>query len=196
MTLKQQILQQAYKLLMLKGKLFPSNKDVKENMLNVLPNTSFYNLETLTNSGEKINLSAYKGKKVLLVNTASNCGYTAQYNELENLYTQYKNKLIILAFPANDFRNQESGSDEHIAQFCRHNFEISFPIMKKSSVTKGESQNPVYTWLSSVDSNGWCSQQPSWNFCKYIINEQGSLTHYFSQNISPLSDTFIKALSF
>ena len=196
MTLKQQILQQAYKLLMLKGKLFPSNKDVKENMLNVLPNTSFYNLETLTNSGEKINLSAYKGKKVLLVNTASNCGYTAQYNELENLYTQYKNKLIILAFPANDFRNQESGSDEHIAQFCRHNFGISFPIMKKSSVTKGESQNPVYTWLSSVDSNGWCSQQPSWNFCKYIINEQGSLTHYFSQNISPLSDTFIKALSF
>ena len=194
MTLKQQILQQAYKVLMLKGKLFPSNKDVQKNTLNVLPNTSFYNLETLTNTGEKINLSAYKGKKIILVNTASNCGYTAQYDELENLYTQYKNKLVILAFPANDFRNQESGSDESIAQFCRHNFGISFPIMQKSSVVKGANQNQVYTWLSSAVSNGWCSQQPSWNFCKYIINEQGSLTHYFSQNISPLSKKFIQAL--
>jgi glutathione peroxidase len=196
MTLKQQILQQAYKLLMLKGRLFPSSKDSQKNALDVLPNTSFFNLETFTNTGEKINLSAYKGKKIILVNTASNCGYTAQYDELENLYTQYKNKLVILAFPANDFRNQESGSDERIAQFCRNNFGISFPIMQKSSVVKGANQNPVYTWLTSVASNGWCSQQPSWNFCKYIINEQGSLTHYCTQNISPLSNTFIKALAF
>ncbi len=195
MALKQQVLQLSYKLLMLKGRLFPSTKDEQKNTLEVLSNTSFYNLETLTNSGEKINLNAYKGKKLILVNTASNCGYTAQYDELENLYTQNKNKLIILAFPANDFMNQESGTDERIAQFCRHNYGISFPIMQKSSVVKGDSQNPVYTWLSSVADNGWCSQQPSWNFCKYIINEQGSLTHYFSQNISPISNTFIKALS-
>ena len=195
MTLKQQVLKLAYKLLMLKGRLFISTKDEKKNTLEVLPNASFYKLETLTNSGKKINLSAYKGKKIILVNTASNCGYTAQYNELENLYTQYKNKLIILAFPANDFMNQESGSDKNIAEFCHHNFGISFPIMQKSSVVKGGSQNPVYTWLSSVAGNGWCSQQPSWNFCKYIINEEGSLTHYFSQNISPLSNRFIKALA-
>ncbi|MBC7651845.1 MAG: glutathione peroxidase [Deinococcales bacterium] len=196
MTLQQKILQQAYKVLMLKGRLFPSKKDVQKNVLQVLPNTSFYNLETLTISGEKINLSAYKGKKIIVVNTASNCGFTAQYDELENLYTQYKNKLIILAFPANDFMNQESGSNESIAQFCRHNFGISFPIMQKSSVIKGAKQNPVYNWLSAVAGNGWCSQEPGWNFCKYIINEQGSLTHYFSQNISPLSKTFIQALSF
>ena len=195
MTLKQQILQLAYKLLMLKGRLFPSTKDEQKNTLEVLPNMSFYNLEILTNSGKKINLNVYKGKKLILVNTASNCGYTAQYDELESLHTQYKNKLIILAFPANDFMNQESGSDENIAEFCHHNFGISFPIMQKSSVVKGGSQNPVYTWLSSVAGNGWCSQQPSWNFCKYIINEEGSLTHYFSQNISPLSNRFIKALA-
>ena len=195
MTLQQKILQQAYKVLMLKGRLFPSKNDIQKNVLQILPNTVFYNLETLTNSGEKISLSTFKGKKIILVNTASNCGYTAQYDELENLYTQYKSKLVILAFPANDFMNQESGSDESIAQFCRNNFGISFPIMQKSSVTKGAFQNPVYVWLSSIASNGWCSQQPSWNFCKYIINEQGSLTHYFSQNISPLSKTFIQALS-
>ncbi len=194
MTIKQQLLKQAYNLIMLKGKLLTSDSDIKQNELEVSGLQSFYDLTATANNGSIINFKEFKDKKVVIVNTASDCGYTAQYDELETLYRQYKNKLIVLAFPANDFRNQEQGSNEMIAQFCRLNYGISFPVINKSSVVKGEHQHEVFKWLSDGSCNGWCHQQPTWNFCKYIVNERGNLTHFFSQNISPLSKQFIEAI--
>lgn len=194
MTFKQRLSKQLYKLIMLKGKFFPSNKDVQKNTLNIAATTSFYDLTAIANDGSNIDFREYEGKKIIIVNTASDCGYTAQYGELESLYTQYKNKLTIIAFPANDFQNQESGNDKEIAQFCRLNYGISFPIMKKSNVVKGDNQNPVFRWLTDTAQNGWCHQQPAWNFCKYIIDENGNLTHFFSQNIAPLSKVSIDAI--
>jgi glutathione peroxidase len=194
MTIKQQILKALYKVIMLKGKLFPSNKDIIKNTLQVPPHTAFYNIEVLANDGTTVDLNKYKGKKIVIVNTASDCGYTAQYEELESLFTEYKSNVMVLAFPANDFRNQESGNDTSIAEFCRLNFGIRFPIMQKSSVVKGSLQHPIFKWLSQESSNGWCNQEPIWNFCKYIIDGEGRLTHFFSQNISPTSKQFIDAI--
>jgi len=139
-------------------------------------------------------LSKYKGQKLVIVNTASDCGYTGQYDELESIYTEYKGKVMMLAFPANDFKNQETADDSSIAQFCRMNYGISFPIAQKASVVKGSLQHPIFQWLSSKEANGWCRQAPIWNFCKYVINEEGVLTHFFSQNISPTSKVFLESL--
>jgi glutathione peroxidase len=194
MTIKQQILKALYKVIMLKGKFFPSDKDVQINKLQVCQNSIFYNIEVKANDGTDVVLSNYKGKKIVIVNTASDCGYTAQYDELESLFTEYKNNVVVLAFPANDFKNQETGNDASIAEFCRLNFGVRFPIMQKSSVVKGPQQHPIFKWLSHEASNGWCNQAPIWNFCKYIIDEEGTLTHFFSQNISPTSKQFIDAI--
>ena len=135
-----------------------------------------------------------KGKKVLLVNTASNCGYTSQYSELQELYEKYKGKLEIIGFPANDFKEQEKGSDEEIAQFCKVNFGVSFPLMKKSVVIKSTDQNPVFKWLSDSTQNGWNQKEPSWNFSKYLVDEKGVLTNYFDPSVSPLSEEVIKSI--
>ena len=132
---------------------------------------------------------------MLLVNTASDCGYTGQYDELQKLYEEYQNKLIVIGFPANDFKEQEKGSDEEIAQFCKINYGVTFPLIKKSSVIKGNSQNEVYQWLSNKNLNGWNDQQPTWNFSKYLINEEGALTNYFAPFISPLSKDVIAAIN-
>lgn len=123
----------------------------------------------------------------MIVNTASNCGYTNQYAELQNLYEHFKEKLIIIAFPANDFKEQEKGSNEEIAQFCQMNYGITFPLAKKSKVLKSADQNKVFEWLTHKELNGWNEQEPTWNFSKYLIDEKGHLTHYFDPAVSPLS---------
>ncbi|MDI9366014.1 MAG: glutathione peroxidase [Flavobacterium sp.] len=194
MTPRQRILKAIYPLIMLKGKLFPSKIDVQKNVLQAPSTTSIYHLELVLNNGSTITLSKYKGQKLVIVNTASNCGYTGQYNELENVFTEYKGKVMMLAFPANDFKNQETAADSTIAQFCKVNYGISFPIAQKTNVVKSASQHPIFQWLSSKEKNGWCSQAPTWNFCKYVINEEGILTHFFSQNISPTSKVFLESL--
>ena len=142
-----------------------------------------------------LDLHQYKGKKILLVNTASDCGFTAQYDELEKLYQQYKDRLVIIAFPANDFKEQEKKDDPSIATFCKLNYGISFPLMQKSHVIKGAEQNAVFQWLSDAKLNGWCDQQPVWNFSKYLINEEGELTHFFAMTVSPLGKEVVGALS-
>jgi glutathione peroxidase len=147
---------------------------------------SFYTLSDTLNNNTAFNFENLKGKKVLLVNTASDCGYTNQYDDLQKLSELYKDKLIVLGFPANDFKEQEKGSDEQIAQFCKVNFGVTFPLMKKSTVIKGSSQNNVFKWLSDANLNGWCNQPPSWNFSKYLVNENGELVKYFDPSISPL----------
>jgi len=194
MTVRQRILKAIYPLIMLKGKLFPSKLDLQKNTLNVAPLSSIYDLDVVLNNGSVVSLNKYRGQKLVIINTASDCGYTGQYDELENVFTEYKGKAMMLAFPANDFKNQETADDSAIAQFCRMNFGISFPIAQKTSVVKGSLQHPIFQWLSSKEANGWCSQAPIWNFCKYVINEEGVLTHFFSHNISPTSKVFLESL--
>jgi glutathione peroxidase len=153
----------------------------------VNPPVSFYSLKGIMNNGKEFDLEQLKGKKIMLVNTASDCGYTGQYDDLQKLSEKYKDNLEVIGFPANDFKEQEKGTDEEIASFCKINFGVSFPLMKKSSVKKGPEQNPIFQWLSDPEKNGWSKQQPSWNFCKYLVDEEGRLTHYFASTIEPLS---------
>src|SRR5258705_9064820 len=121
----------------------------------------------------------------MLVNTASDCGYTGQYDALQKLYEQNEGRLVIIGFPANDFKQEEKGTDEEIAQFCKLNFGVSFPLMKKSVVVKTAEQNEVFKWLTDSAKNGWNNKPPSWNFTKYIVNEEGVLTNYFGSSVSP-----------
>lgn len=158
------------------------------------PPVSFYSLSAIGNNGAELSFEKLKGKKVLLVNTASDCGYTAQYAELQQLYRHAKEDVEIIAFPANDFKDQEKGSDEAIAQFCAVNFGVSFPLMKKAVVVKAAGQHPVYQWLTDPKQNGWNDRTPAWNFAKYLVNEEGVLTHYFDPGVSPVGTEVLKAI--
>ncbi len=183
MTTRQKLLKAVYPIFMwMKGK----KAEVLENSHHT-PYTAFHELKATMNNGATYDFSQLKGKKVLLVNTASDCGYTNQFDDLQQLYEKFNNKLVILGFPANDFKEQEKGSDEEIAQFCKVNFGVTFPLMKKSTVKKGEDQNEIFKWLTDSTKNGWNNKPPSWNFSKYLVNEEGVLTHYFDPSVSPMS---------
>ncbi len=162
---------------------------------NSVPVVPFYSLKDTLIDGRGYDFEQLRGKKVMLVNTASDCGYTSQYDALQKLSERYKDKLVVIGFPANDFKEEEKGTDAVIAQFCKINFGVSFPLMKKSSVKKGTNQNKVFQWLTDSTKNGWSNQVPSWNFCKYIVDEQGRLTHYFASTIEPMSKEIINALN-
>ncbi len=194
MTLRQTLLKVFYPLIMKAGKITGSKNLLLYNSSNAKPPVSFYRLQATANNGTTINFEQFKGKKVLLINTASDCGYTGQYKELEKLYQQYKQRLMIIGFPANDFKEQEKGSDEEIAEFCRINYSVTFPLMKKSTVVKSAEQNPVFQWLTDKNKNGWNNQPPTWNFSKYLVNEEGILTSYFDPSISPVSYLVINAI--
>lgn len=190
MTLRQKLLKAVYPLFVW------SKKKTAETFSNgkATPAVSFYSLQSVLNNGTVFPFEQLKGKKVLLVNTASNCGYTGQYDELQKLYEQYADKLVILGFPANDFKEQEKGTDEDIAQFCKINFGVTFPLMKKSTVVKAADQNDVYKWLSDSTKNGWNNKAPSWNFSKYLISEDGKLLNYFDPAVSPLGKEIVDQL--
>jgi len=170
------------------------NMNTFNNKTNIKPVVPFHSLSATLNFSAKLSFGDLKGKKVLLVNTASNCGYTDQYADLQKLYEQYKDELVIIAFPSNDFKEQEKGSDEEIASFCQVNYGVTFPLAKKSTVIKSAEQNEAFQWLSDKAKNGWNDEQPSWNFSKYLVNEEGVLTHYFDPSISPLSSEVIEAI--
>jgi glutathione peroxidase len=155
----------------------------------------FYSLTTKDIAGNVFSFEQFKGKKVLIVNTASDCGYTGQYENLEKLSKQFAGSLVVVGFPANDFKNQETKDDQAIAAFCQKNYGVSFPLMSKSVVINSNEQNPVYSWLTAANLNGWCNQAPAWNFCKYLINEQGVLTHYFPMSVDPLDAKIIEAIN-
>lgn len=194
MTIKQRILKTLYPLLIWGTKLTGKNMSILTNEKRVAPAAPIYDLNVQLNGGKSVSLNDYKGKKLLLVNTASNCGYTSQYNELQQLYEQYKNKVAIIAFPANDFAEQERGTDREIAQFCQVNFGVTFPLAKKSVVVNSDEQNTIFKWLTDKQQNGWNEQAPSWNFSKYLLNEEGLLTHYFDPSISPMSEEVVAAI--
>jgi glutathione peroxidase len=193
MTTRQKILKAIYPAIIWLNKVTGSNNSSLSHKQQPPP-VSFYTLSGTLNNGKALTMGECRGKKILLVNTASDCGYTGQYEALEQLYKKYKDRLLVIGFPANDFKEQEKGSDEDIAHFCKVNFGVSFPLMKKSVVIKNEQQSPIFQWLSDPAKNGWNKEAPSWNFCKYLINEEGVLTHYFESGVEPLSKTVIDAI--
>jgi glutathione peroxidase len=154
---------------------------------------SFYDLKATSIDGEEISFEKYKGKKVLIVNTASSCGYTYQYEGLQKLNDIYGNDVEVLGFPANDFLFQERGSDSDIADFCEKNYGVSFQMFSKIT-TKGRNQSPVYTWLTNKDLNGWNEKKPTWNFCKYLIDENGNLVEFFDKSVKPMSKEITELL--
>lgn len=194
MTLRQKVLKAVYPALMWYTKLRGKNVTELKNE-HKQPPVSFYTLKGTLNNGTAFDFSSLKGKKTMLVNTASDCGYTDQYDALQKLSEEYKDKLLVIGFPANDFKQQEKGTDEEIALFCKANFGVSFPLMKKSIVIKNANQNEVFKWLSDSTLNGWNNKPPSWNFAKYIVNEEGVLTNYFGSSISPLSKDVLDAIT-
>jgi glutathione peroxidase len=195
MTYRQKILKAVYPVLMWFTKITGTNSKKIDNTQIKSPNVSFYDLSATINDGSQLSFSSFKGKKVLLVNTASNCGYTNQYEDLQKLHEQYKDKLIIIGFPANDFKEQEKGNDAEIASFCKKNYGVTFPLSQKSIVIKSLQQNPVYQWLTDSNKNGWCSQLPGWNFSKYLVSENGILTNYFDPSVSPMSSEIVNAIN-
>lgn len=142
-------------------------------------------------NGELFDMSSLKGKKVLVVNTASKCGLTPQFEQLQELYEKYKDSgFTIVGFPANDFMNQEPGSRSEIKSFCTQNYGVTFKMMDKVS-TKGEDQSPIYQWLTQKSKNGVKDSKVTWNFQKYLIDEDGKLIDFLSPKESPMSDKII-----
>ena len=193
MTNRQKITRAFYPAIMWFTNIVGAKKQAASNT-SVQPSTPIYNLSVVAIDGTVYHFNALAGKKILIVNTASDCGYTGQLEELEKLYQQYKNTIEIIAFPANDFKQQEKGNNNEIAAFCKKNYGVTFPIMQKSVVINTAAQNAVFKWLCTPNQNGWNSKPPTWNFCKYIINQQGQLTHFFESSISPLSTEVVAAI--
>lgn len=158
--------------------------------MNVVNNT-IYSFKTKTLDGKNFDLASLKGKKILIVNTASKCGYTPQYKELEELYKKYGgDKFTIIGFPANNFGNQEPGTDTEIQTFCERNYGVTFPMMSKISV-KGSDIDPIYQWLTKKELNGQLDSEVKWNFQKYLIDENGKLVDVEDSKITPLSDVIV-----
>lgn len=176
----------------------------------MLTGNSFYDFKVASLEGKEIDFSQFKGKKVLIVNTASKCGNTPQYAELQKLYDKYKNKLVIVGFPANNFGAQEPGSNEDIGEFCKRNFGVTFPMAEKVSV-KGDDIHPMFKWLVE-QSNEMAKkittentkdilykrflQDPvQWNFTKFLIDEKGNLVSVFHNKLNPMSQEITKFLN-
>ena len=152
---------------------------------------SFYDFKVKAIDGTDYDLSKLKGKKVLVVNTASKCGFTPQYADLQKLYETYGgSKFIIIGFPANNFLSQEPGSNSEIKNFCSQNYGVTFPMMEKISV-KGKDIHPLYKWLTNKSENGVLDAEVSWNFQKFMIDENGKLVDFASPKEKPLSDEIV-----
>jgi glutathione peroxidase len=169
--------------------LLANKKDVATLSKNMEELGSFYDFKMKSLTGQEIDLSQYKGKKVVVMNVASQCGYTPQYADWQKFHEAYGEKIIILGFPANNFGSQESGTNEEIATFCEVNYGVKFQLFEKIDVI-GKNQHPLFKWLSKKDLNGWNDKAPTWNFCKYVINEEGKVTNFFASNIKPENAEF------
>lgn len=161
--------------------------------MEIAPSKTLFDFTMQSLDGKPVELKKYKGKKVVILNTASKCGYTPQYADWEAFYKEHKDKIVVLGFPANNFKNQEPGSNEEIAEFCQKNYGVSFPMFEKIDVV-GDSQHPLYQWLSKKELNGWNDQAPKWNFCKYVVDEKGNLTNFFASGVKPTDPEFKKAV--
>ena len=152
---------------------------------------TFHELQAQTIDGEEFEFQKLAGQRVLVVNTASECGYTPQYEQLQELYETYgSSDFTIIAFPSNDFGGQEPGSNADIKSFCQKNYGVTFPVMAKAPVT-GPQQHPVYRWLTSKERNGRKTIEVEWNFNKFLINAKGEWVAYYPSSVSPLSDEIV-----
>ena len=154
---------------------------------------SVYDFTVKSIAGKDVKLSQYKGKKLLIVNTASKCGFTPQYKELEELSKKYGSKVVVLGFPSNSFR-QELTSNSEVAAFCEKNYGVTFPLFETVSV-KGSDAAPLYKYLSDKTRNGAVGDAPSWNFCKYLVDEKGHVVKFYSSNVTPLSPELVADIS-
>lgn len=153
--------------------------------------TKFYDFKVNDIDGNSFNFSSLQGKKVMIVNVASKCHYTPQYEQLEAVYQKYKNSnFVIIAFPANNFLHQEPGTDKEIKRFCKMNYGVTFPVMSKISV-KGKDINEIYKWLTDKKLNGVMSSKVKWNFQKYLIDENGNLIKFYSPSVLPDNNEII-----
>ena len=173
----------------LRERIFKVNEKAPDNKM-IANENNFYKLSANDIDGNKIDFSQFKGKKLLIVNVASKCGYTSQYKDLQELHKKYNDKVTILAFPSNNFGFQEPGSNDQIEEFCETNYGIEFQLFEKSDV-RGKNLNSVYKWLSSIDDNGWNDKAPRWNFFKYLVDETGSLKAVYSSNVNPMDNEII-----
>jgi glutathione peroxidase len=150
---------------------------------------SIYDFKIKSLEGKEIDFSQYKGKNLLIVNTASKCGYTYQYADLEKLHENYGDKIVVLGFPANNFLWQEPGSNNEIANFCQRNYGVSFQMFEKVSV-KGKDKHPLYKWLEAKS-----HERPSWNFCKYLIDKNGNVVAFYGPKVEPLSPEILDKIT-
>jgi glutathione peroxidase len=154
---------------------------------------SIYDFKVEALDGSSIDFSDFKGKKILIVNTASKCGFTPQYKELEELYEKYKGRLVIVGFPSNNFLFQEPGSNENIQEFCKKNYGISFPMAAKIAV-KGKKAAAIYKWLCHKEENGIMDATITWNFNKFLLDEKGMIIAKFNSKVTPMSEAIISKL--
>jgi len=154
-------------------------------------NISIHSFKVKSIEGKTIDFANFKGKKILVVNTASKCGYTPQYEALQKVYEQYKDKLVIVGFPANNFGGQEPGTDTEVQEFCKARFGVTFPLASKVSV-KGDDMAPIYKWLTSKAENGVLDADVKWNFGKFLLDEKGQLIQYFPSRVTPDSEEILK----
>lgn len=166
---------------LLSEKLFSRSKEGVEG--------SLYDFTLRGLDGAPIDFGRYKGRNLLIVNTASKCGYTPQYETLQKLHEDYGDRVVVLGFPANNFLWQEPGTNADIADFCKKNYGVTFQMFEKVSV-KGKDQHPLYQWLTAKS-----GKKPSWNFCKYFINKKGEVTGFYGPKVSPLDDAIIKQIT-
>ncbi|MBK6831424.1 MAG: glutathione peroxidase [Flavobacteriales bacterium] len=172
--------------------LFGCNKGVQTASPNAAQTprqaSTFHALSALDIHGKTLSMQELKGRKVMVVNTASECGYTPQYEQLQELYEAYKDKgLVIIGFPCNQFGGQEPGTEQQIESFCQKNYGVTFPLMSKVEV-KGDGQHPVYQWLASKEQNGVMDSSVKWNFHKYLVDENGNLVMSLESGVSPLDE--------
>jgi glutathione peroxidase len=156
-------------------------------------NSSIYSYDFISLSGDTIELSSFKGKKILFVNVASKCGFTGQYTELQELHDTHGEDLVLIGFPCNQFGGQEPGTEAEIQAFCQKNYGVTFLMASKIDV-KGEGQHPIYTWLTSEKQNGKEDSKVSWNFEKYLVDENGALIGHFKSQVKPMSEKIISLL--
>ena len=155
---------------------------------------SVYDIDLNNIDGANIDLSKFKGKYILFVNVASNCGFTKQYKQLEELYQTYKNDLVVIGLPCNQFGGQEPGNAEQIKNFCAKNFGVGFIITEKITA-KGSDLHPIYAWLTDKKLNGKINSTVKWNFQKYLLNKEGKLIDYFNSSTSPMSSKITSLLN-
>lgn len=155
---------------------------------------SVYDIKIESLDGGSIDLSKYKGKKILIVNTASKCGYTPQYEGLQSLYVKYGSKLVVIGIPSNNFMFQEPGNGNEIKEFCTKNYGVTFPMAAKCDV-KGKKMHPLYVWLTQKKYNNFSDNSVKWNFQKYLLDENGKLIDVFAPGVDPLSDEITKWLN-